>query len=118
MKRDKIEKIRQQFLIQRDDLRDKLTKNNETELDVDGDEFDIATGATLAKLQEDLSIRLVKQIKSIDAALKRIADGIFGECEECGEDIAEKRLLAKPDATLCILCAEKIEYQAKQFRKE
>ncbi|MEM8760008.1 MAG: TraR/DksA C4-type zinc finger protein [Pseudomonadota bacterium] len=39
------------------------------------------------------------------AALDRIADGTFGECMECGEDIAARRLELDPGQTLCIDCA-------------
>lgn len=53
--------------------------------------------ATEARRQE----RLLR----IAAALKRIEDGSFGECLECGEDIAAKRLQLDPTVVLCIDCA-------------
>jgi len=117
MRKNQLQKIKQSFLEQREEINKKLAKNDENEYDVDGDEIDVAAGATLVKMQEDLSIRLLKQLRSIEAALKRIDDNKFGECEECGEDIAEKRLLAKPDVITCIVCAEKLEHKAKQFKK-
>ena len=39
------------------------------------------------------------------SALKRIADGEYGECLECGEEIAAKRLQHDPTLPLCITCA-------------
>ena len=39
------------------------------------------------------------------AALSRIDEGEFGYCEDCGEDIARKRLEFDPSATKCISCA-------------
>jgi len=48
----------------------------------------------------------------IDEALRRIKDGNFGKCQECGEDISTARLEAVPHARLCIACKEK-EEQAK-----
>ena len=45
------------------------------------------------------------QARRIDAALARIAEGSYGECLECGEDIPEKRLELDPTAPLCISCA-------------
>ena len=45
------------------------------------------------------------EITRIDAALQRIADGTYGVCAECGEDIASARLKALPDAALCVTCA-------------
>ena len=41
----------------------------------------------------------------VKAALNRIEDGEFGYCEDCGEDIARKRLQLDPTATRCISCA-------------
>ena len=46
-----------------------------------------------------------EELKKIDTALQRIAEGTYGECKVCGEDIAEARLNALPYATLCIACA-------------
>ncbi len=50
-----------------------------------------------------------KLLKKIEEALERIESGSFGECESCEEDIDEKRLRARPVATLCIECKEKEE---------
>jgi DnaK suppressor protein len=41
----------------------------------------------------------------IEAALKRLDDGDYGCCLECGEEIAAKRLEVDPAAALCISCA-------------
>lgn len=48
------------------------------------------------------------RLQRVEAALERLADEpeAFGECPECGEDIAHKRLQATPDAIFCISCAE------------
>jgi DnaK suppressor protein len=45
------------------------------------------------------------QIARLTAALKRIEDGEFGYCAECGEPISEGRLAVDPAAHLCIDCA-------------
>jgi DnaK suppressor protein len=42
----------------------------------------------------------------IAAALKRIEDGTYGKCMDCGEDIPERRLLALPEAERCVRCAQ------------
>lgn len=44
-------------------------------------------------------------IASVRRALERIDDGSYGQCVKCGEDIAEGRLEARPEAALCIDCA-------------
>lgn len=45
-------------------------------------------------------------IAATRAALERLANGSYGQCESCGEPIAPARLLAMPEATRCIDCAE------------
>jgi len=45
----------------------------------------------------------------IDAALKRIDDGTYGTCSNCGKEIAQERLEAYPWAALCIDCARQAE---------
>jgi len=45
------------------------------------------------------------EIAKIDAALRRIDDGEYGYCLECGEEIAEKRLEIAPAVALCVRCA-------------
>jgi DnaK suppressor protein len=42
----------------------------------------------------------------IDEALRRIEEGSIDECEDCGESISFKRLLARPVTTYCIDCKE------------
>lgn len=53
-------------------------------------------------------------IKKVKQALLRIEEKTFGECQECGCDISEKRLLARPTASLCINCKEAEEKDENQ----
>ena len=55
-----------------------------------------------------------KLILKIKEALARIDDGTFGICEECGEEISEERLRARPVTTLCIQCKTKAEEEEKK----
>lgn len=48
-------------------------------------------------------------LSAIEAALARIAEGTYGLCERCGQEIAQERLRAIPYATLCIDCKRKDE---------
>lgn len=50
-----------------------------------------------------------KLLGKIDAALRRIDAGDYGYCEETGEPIGLRRLLARPTATLCIEAQERHE---------
>lgn len=98
--------------------REELYKHIEStkiEIDISGDEIDKATGDTIGNLSKSISLRNLKKIKDIDKALIKIKNNCFGICEECGEDIGKQRLLALPDAEMCIICAEKLENENKQF---
>lgn len=53
--------------------------------------------------------RRAGQLREIGAALRRIADGSYGECERCEEPIDPRRLDADPTARLCIDCASRNE---------
>lgn len=48
-----------------------------------------------------------QELTRVEAALRRIDEGTYGECVECGEMIAPGRLRVMPDVLLCIACAEK-----------
>ena len=54
----------------------------------------------------------------IDEALSRIDDGSYGYCEETGEEISLKRLIARPIATLSIDAQESHERKEKIFRDD
>ena len=56
-----------------------------------------------------------KLISKIESALKKIKDGTYGYCEETGEPIGIKRLIARPIAALCIEAQEKHERNEKIF---
>jgi DnaK suppressor protein len=65
-------------------------------------------GATLAFERQHVAALLgqaLDQLRDIDAALQRIADGSYGSCEACGQPIAAERLAARPTARTCVSCA-------------
>ena len=59
--------------------------------------------------------RQIKLITKIDQALKKIKGGTYGYCEETGEPIGIKRLIARPIAALCIAAQEKHEKEEKVY---
>ncbi|HSP37939.1 MAG TPA: TraR/DksA C4-type zinc finger protein [Frankiaceae bacterium] len=67
-------------------------------------------GATLAFEREQISA-LLQSARSrraaLDAALQRVEDGSYGTCTGCGTAIPAGRLLARPDTTTCVRCAER-----------
>lgn len=61
-----------------------------------------------AMLQEAVR-RREQSLRDIDEALAKIESGDYGLCEECGEEIAEKRLHFNPAVYCCIECSSKLE---------
>ena len=59
--------------------------------------------------------RQIKLLSKIDKAIKKINDNTYGYCEETGEPIGVKRLIARPIATLSIEAQEKHEKNEKIF---
>ena len=77
------------------------------------DVVDQASSYTEINVEMRTVNRQIKLISKIDAALKRLKDGTYGFCEETGEPIGLKRLIARPIATLCITAQEKHERDEK-----
>jgi DnaK suppressor protein len=63
-----------------------------------------------ADTQEDIEFALLQMktetLNKITLALRRLAEGTYGSCLECGEDIATARLRALPFAVRCTTCEE------------
>ena len=64
-------------------------------------------------ISEDINLMRLdahrKLMLDIDEALRKIQEGTYGICEDCGEEISAKRLGVMPTATLCISCKENKE---------
>ena len=82
-----------------------LTDNNE----MFADPADRATMESDRAFTLRIRDRERKLIKKIQAAMQRMENGIFGVCEECGEEIGTARLKARPVTRLCINCKSKQE---------
>ena len=52
-------------------------------------------------------------IDEIELALKKLRDGTYGICEECGSEIKPRRLQVRPFATLCVHCKERQERRGR-----
>jgi DnaK suppressor protein len=60
-------------------------------------------------LEFALDARETAELAAVDAALKRIGDGVYGLCTDCGVALPAARLHAAPEAARCIGCQEKFE---------
>ncbi|XPV77250.1 MAG: RNA polymerase-binding protein DksA [Desulfovibrio sp.] len=77
--------------------------------EVYADPADRATAESDRAFTLRLRDRERKLIKKIQKAIKRIDEGDFGVCVDCGEDISIPRLKARPVTSLCIECKSKQE---------
>ena len=82
---------------------------------VSADIVDQASSYTDKTVEMKAINRQIKLISKIDKALLRIKDKTYGFCEETGEHIGLKRLMARPVAELCIAAQEKHEKNKKVF---
>jgi DnaK suppressor protein len=70
------------------------------------DEVQLAGERELAIRNLDRDSNMLRQIRR---ALGRIADGSYGVCLHCDEDISPKRIAAVPWAAYCIKCQEQVD---------
>ena len=103
-----MEKFKKLLTQQKDDLlkNARRTLSGDIHLDPDDfpDEIDTASSEMNLAFQGRLRERERGLISKINQALDKIADGVYGECESCGEQISLKRIQARPVAELCIDC--------------
>ena len=85
--------------------------DNSTSADI----VDQASSYTEKNVEMRAINRQIKLISKIDSALKRIKDGTYGFCQETGDPIGLKRLMARPVATLSIAAQEKHEKEEKVY---
>ncbi len=109
--------IKKSLLMQKSEILNKHLefKNMQTASSKAADEAD----AVVQDLQDNLNIQLHERDRLslilIDKALSKFADGTYGQCETCEEQIDVRRLKARPLATLCISCMEDHESPGHQL---
>lgn len=80
-----------------------------------GDSIDEATVLNQTSMSLRMKGRDKRLLAKVNHALIRIDEGVFGDCDDCGEPIGEKRLKIRPVTTLCVLCKEAQEKQEAHF---
>ncbi len=73
------------------------------------DMYDLASFETERIYEYALKDRERRSMVELIEALKRIDEGVYGTCVECGNPISEKRLKVAPATTLCIECKSEDE---------
>ncbi len=110
---DQYKEVKESLLKMRNDLLREVSESYETcrELGQDGvpDIGDMSSIAYNRDVLFNLSETQQQRIRDIDAALERIAQGEYGVCMECGEEISPRRMEVRPFSRYCIECKTDIE---------
>lgn len=114
MNKKMLEKFKNELLSERERIVKAISQDSS--VDFDGDEIDEIQGGLIASLQNQLSTRDREKVAKIDLALVKINNKTFGKCDDCGEDIPEKRLVFNPHSSTCVGCAEDREMANKKRR--
>jgi len=113
LKKRDLEKFKKILSEQREELLGNARKAMSGDIHLDPDDFpdEIDTASSEINLAFTGRVRERERglLKKINEALERIALGEYGECENCGETISVKRLMARPVAELCIDCKSEQE---------
>ena len=94
---------------------DALYNSSQDDNSSSADIVDQASSYTEKNVEMRAINRQIKLISKIDQAIKKIKDNTYGYCEETGEPIGIKRLIARPIAALCIDAQEKHEKEEKVY---
>jgi DnaK suppressor protein len=107
MNEKELEDIRQDLLERRENLQRRIKEENDKVNENKSENLDPADLAQDYNFRQRISSivdRYELEIVEINNALRRIEEGSFGTCENCGATIPIERLRAMPQAKLCIRC--------------
>jgi DnaK suppressor protein len=110
---EQIEELRQLLLQRRKEVLERIKHFVEGGVfnapDEVEDEIDYANRAAEREQLLRLRERETRYLHKVEYALKKIEEGTYGICENCGEPIGYERLKARPVAIYCIKCKEMLE---------
>jgi DnaK suppressor protein len=110
MDKRKTKSYRDRLLARRESLFSQVTEaemsSRERDLEATQDPADMAANAYTKELLISMSANDRKLLQLIDEALVRVEGGEYGECVNCGEPVAEKRLDAVPWTRYCLKCQD------------
>ena len=123
MDHDAVEELRLQLLQDRERLKHEISFIEEHEISsgvFQEDEQDAVDqhpadeGSELFEREKNLTVRstLELSLTDVEDALRRIEDGTYGVCENCGKPIDIRRLRAMPSARFDVECQSKLEQRA------
>jgi DnaK suppressor protein len=101
-----------------ENARDGLAFSMNRERNIGRDSIDESMEEELFSTELRLRDREKFLLAKIDEALRRVDEGTIDECEDCGEAIGFKRLLARPVTTYCIDCKEEREKEEASLAQQ
>jgi len=107
-----LEARKQEILAQAESSKEKGMKFDTDDLP---DEVDLASSEADQSMNLRLRDRERVLLRKVEKALTKIGEGEYGVCENCGEDIGAKRMMARPVTDLCIRCKEEEERMERSF---
>lgn len=115
MKQVDVERLRQKLEFQRHEAQQILRRMELEAQSPDAETTqDSADRCVFSMSKESLFERSSQRrtvLRLIEAALKRIADGSFGKCVGCGDEVQDQRLQALPWTQFCLRCQGELEEQ-------
>lgn len=108
MRKRELERIKKELLKRRNEILGQALdpRNGDLKSERENllDSGDVATEEVDRSFKIRLREREEKLLKKIDSAIAKVDDKSFGLCDDCGQAIEIKRLVARPVTTLCISC--------------
>jgi DnaK suppressor protein len=118
LRSQKLESVKTLLMTRREALAQELRVATQNFIDDEpsfADSVDQAAADVDRTFAMQLKNREREMLWQIDGALRRIDAGTFGDCEQCGEEIAEARIKAFPFTTLCIDCKAELESEQRRI---
>lgn len=73
------------------------------------DPLDLMAASSDFQIVAEITTIRSQNVKSAEQAAQRLNEGAYGKCDDCGEEISQKRLKAIPFATRCVICQTQVE---------
>lgn len=109
MKKMQINKFKDLLQSEKTEIVDFIKNSSNIEVDHSGDETDEIQAKIIARTAVKVLERKKENLVKIELAIKRINEGAFGNCLNCGDEIGLKRLAFNPAFTTCISCQEELD---------
>ena len=108
--------MKETLLSQRQEIVSKARGTDD--IDAEGDAVDEIQANMIASITSALLEREQQKVLQIDNALHKITKKTYGLCEDCGDEIPERRLMANPYFLNCVSCAEEQELAQRGRRRQ